>query len=415
MEMFLFIALLSILGYGLCVCFLILLSLESYISKTIVYTRVFVQYLCSLLLITAITACILHFQAEGWRIIGTRSNSVFISDLVVLVFLFSVIVAFNIRFIRIFCQPVYLADSIPNLDQFFLYLRPFETDKTTFERFIRNISWESYGAIAIANPNKVIQNVESDKVYASDEEWKDAVHNCMRKSKFNILHVGNTDGCLWELEQCLDNQIKKTIFVVSTEEGYSVLRSFLEEIDKYTYFPKLPQNGSIAFYLRNPNSLLSWENARISNRKDAERIIKDFISVREELKKEIETREKAIKKPISSLFKDNSFPKSIGMFSWAWISVIGFPFLGRLRPIYFLILLLTTFVAICSSSKIGPWGIYGIAAFIALYGKRMMWLSYQWVGGVAMDKQINFFALISVISFLIAFLLAKWYLLLYPI
>ena len=132
---------------------------------------------------------------------STWNDSSFTTDLMILVFLASILIAYNIRFIRIFCQPVYLVSSIPNIDQYILYLRPFETDNTSFEGFIKYISDKSYKAIAIANPHMVVQNVESDKIYATDEEWKDAVHQCMQKSKFNILHIGNTDGCLWELQR----------------------------------------------------------------------------------------------------------------------------------------------------------------------------------------------------------------------
>lgn len=96
---------------------------------------------------------------------STWNDSSFTTDLMVLVFLASILIAYNIRFIRIFCQPVYLVSSIPNIDQYILYLRPFETDNTSFEGFIKYISDKSYKAIAIANPHMVVQNVESDKIY----------------------------------------------------------------------------------------------------------------------------------------------------------------------------------------------------------------------------------------------------------
>lgn len=73
------------------------------------------------------------------------------------------------------------------------------------------------------------------------------------------------------------------------------------------------------------------------------------------------------------------------------------------------------FYTVLLRTGIGAWIIYGIAAFIAFYGKRMMWLSSQWVGGVAMNRQINFLALIQVISIILAYLLAKLYLSIYPI
>ena len=63
---------------------------------------------------------------------STWNDSSFTTDLMILVFLASILIAYNIRFIRIFCQPVYLVSSIPNIDQYILYLRPFETDNTSF-------------------------------------------------------------------------------------------------------------------------------------------------------------------------------------------------------------------------------------------------------------------------------------------
>lgn len=411
MELFLFIALASIVGYFMCVNYLISLSKESHISKTMIRTRILAQYTCSILLILTITSVLLHFQAEGTHLMSTTNNSSFTTDLIVLVFLASILIAFNIRFIRIFCQPVYLVRSIPKLDQYILYLRPFETDDTSFEGFIKYISNKSYKAIAIANPHMVIQNVESDKIYATDEEWKDAVHQCMQKSKFNILHIGNTDGCLWELQQCMDNHLGKTIFIVSTEEGYSVLKNFIYIQDKHVHFPRLPQDGSIAFFQRTADAISSWNNIIIFNRKNAEELVDRFISTRDELAIEFELRKEAVKKPIIGLFRNHYFPEKLGMYSWAWISVFAFPFVGRLRAIYTAIIMFFMLIA----GFICPWILLGISIFIAFFGKRMIWLSGKWAGGEAISKQINFLAIIQLISLVLAYLLSKWYLYLYPI
>lgn len=415
METFLIFTIASIIGYALCVWYLISLSTESHISKATIHTRIFAQYACSTLLIFAIASALLHFQAAGAHLMSTWNDSSFTTDLMVLVFLASILIAYNIRFIRIFCQPVYLVGSIPNLDQFILYLRPFETDNTSFEGFVKYISDKSYKAIAIANPHMVVQNVESDKIYATDEEWKDAVHQCMQKSKFNILHIGNTDGCLWELQQCMDNQLGKTIFIVSTEEGYSVLQNFIYKLDKHVYFPKLPQDGSIAFFHRTADTMSAWDNFVIYNRQSAEELVDKFVSKRQNLLTEFELREEARKKPLVGLFQNQYFPEKLGMYSWAWLSVLAFPFVGRLRTIYTTILLVLTLIAILSRMVIGPWILWGIGFFIALFGKRMMWLSGKWAGGEAISKQINFLAIIQLISLVLAYFLSKWYLYLHPI
>ena len=164
METFLILTIVSIIGYALCVWYLISLSTESHISKAMIHTRILAQYACSTLLILAIASALLHFQATGVHLMSTWNDSSFTTDLMILVFLASILIAYNIRFIRIFCQPVYLVSSIPNIDQYILYLRPFETDNTSFESFIKYISDKSYKAIAIANPHMVVQNVESDKL-----------------------------------------------------------------------------------------------------------------------------------------------------------------------------------------------------------------------------------------------------------
>ena len=305
-----------------------------------------------------------------------------------------------------------MVDTIPELDQFFLYLRPFDTDRTGFDRYLQEISWESYGSVAIANPHMVIQNRACDTIYATDEEWKDAVIECMKRSKFNILHVGKTDGCLWEFEQCVIKHMDKTIFIVSTEDGYDVLKNFLLEIDKFIYFPQLSSDSVLAFYLKDPTNLLTFDCIILRKKVDARILVHAFISNRKKIKDELDVREKALFRPITSLFKTSSIPKSIGIFSWGWLSPLAFPFVGRLRPIYTIIIFGCSFAGVIF---VQSWIIYLTAAFIAFWGKRMMWLSSQWSGDVAMSKQTNFIALITLISIVISYLFAQLYLSLFPL
>ena len=63
METFLILTIVSIIGYALCVWYLISLSTESHISKAMIHTRILAQYACSTLPILAIVSAILHFQA----------------------------------------------------------------------------------------------------------------------------------------------------------------------------------------------------------------------------------------------------------------------------------------------------------------------------------------------------------------
>lgn len=159
----------------------------------------------------------------------------------------------------------------------------------------------------------------------------------------------------------------------------------------------------------------AWDNFVIYNRQSAEELVDKFVSRRQNLLTEFELREEARKKPLVGLFQNQYFPEKLGMYSWAWLSVLAFPFVGRLRTIYTTILLVLTLIAILSRMVIGPWILWGIGFFIALFGKRMMWLSGKWAGGEAISKQINFLAIIQLISLVLAYFLSKWYLYLHPI
>ena len=46
METFLILTIVSIIGYALCVWYLISLSTESHISKAMIHTRILAQYAC---------------------------------------------------------------------------------------------------------------------------------------------------------------------------------------------------------------------------------------------------------------------------------------------------------------------------------------------------------------------------------
>lgn len=95
METFLILTIASIIGYALCVWYLILLSTESHISKATIHTRIFAQYAYSTLFILAIASALLHFQAAGAHLMSTWNDSSFTTDLMVLVFLACILIAYN--------------------------------------------------------------------------------------------------------------------------------------------------------------------------------------------------------------------------------------------------------------------------------------------------------------------------------
>ena len=79
------------------VWYLISLSTESHISKAMIHTRILAQYACSTLLILAIASALLHFQAAGVHLMSTWNDSSFTTDLMILVFLASILTARILR------------------------------------------------------------------------------------------------------------------------------------------------------------------------------------------------------------------------------------------------------------------------------------------------------------------------------
>ena len=410
--MFLFLAASSVCVYILCVALLYVLSKKEETSRIKVSLHSILQYMCLSLLVLTFISGILYYQESGFgHPIGTHNNIGFITELMTLTFLFVIVLVYNIRILRSFCHPIYTKESIKGLHEFILYLRPFNADNEKLGKKIKFFSDITLPAVSIANPHSVVQNSDSDKIFTDDTEWKSVVSECMDKCVYTIIHIGNTEGCIWELEQCKNELLGKSIFVVSSECAFKVFRSFVQQLDAKIYLPRY-EDGMQVFFLECPGNIYSWKRECLHDKNDVKRIISSFTENRHSITGIIQSRDEAVKSPFKSLFDDRCFPKDYGWFSWAGLSLISFPFMGRLKWQYWITLIP---LAIILGASLGQSGLIVISIIITIFGKRMIWLSSKWSGISVVNNQINLIAITMLVSTALSWGLGNAYLSKHPI
>ena len=136
-------------------------------------------------------------------------------------FFLSMFILLADSFIRRLTSDVYVFSDVKYLDNFCLYLRSFNTDKYKQEKVICRTTRNLFPVYAIGDPNRILQPNGAERFYITDDHWKDAVEDMMKRSKMIILRIGQTDGTLWELHKLIElGYINKTIFVVYSREDY---------------------------------------------------------------------------------------------------------------------------------------------------------------------------------------------------
>lgn len=384
------------------------------ITDDIVSVQVALRYINCTLLIALFCSFLLALQETGVsHPIGTYNNSSFISELGILCFAFSIVVVYNLRILRHISQPILTDYSIYNLDKYILYLRPFKNDNRVYGRIIKRISKKTFGAVSIADPHEIIQNVDGDKIFANDKSWKHAVHAGLEKAKFVILHIGNSNGCIWELQNCMEKHIGKCIFLISSKEDFDLFVNNVNnssDIDILTL--EYLDNSIQAYFLNDPYDINSWKSITLNDKDSTTKLIQSFLINRQILADEIHKWIDIKQHPIANLFNKDAFPEGFTYVSWCGLSMLAYPFIARLNWKFWILYLV---LSILLTSILGAIGIIIVSILLTFLGKRMMYISQNWSGEDTIKSQINFMAIISLISTLIAVLMGWIYLQHYPI
>lgn len=194
-----------------------------------------------------------------------------------------------------------VADEI-NPEQSILYLRPFKADanevhtvkrgghetirRSKFKKFKNSFDNVRYNGetysnfeelicqmlngrgtpVAVGDPNEAAMgsgiSIGAQRVYETDETWKDKVDFFLTHSKMVILYVDFTDGVMWEIRRAIDHYQDKVVFVPKLYNKRDRTLEVLSVIDvlifllgpiyhiKYKTFVFPHLRRGIAYYIR---------------------------------------------------------------------------------------------------------------------------------------------------------------------
>ncbi len=134
---------------------------------------------------------------------------------------------------------LYKSEIEPSIRNCCLFLRPFELEhfslsNTTRYKIYQHISGETCNYLSshiaqvfsIGNPQGMVDHIlHSVSLYASDEDWKKIVASLAEKAHVIVIHVGDTNGCIWELDLCSKQCFfDKVILIVDSPDKMDFLR-----------------------------------------------------------------------------------------------------------------------------------------------------------------------------------------------
>ena len=194
---------------------------------------------------------------------------------------------------QILFEPYYTTDIIDRLDDFCLYLRPFISDnqhnwgwksETLEKKLCGMFNKRIAKCFCIGDPNSAMPTTLSTSgIYASDSEWREAVDKMSEKSKIILLRVMETEGCIWEMNNCINRHLDKTVFLINDGNDFEMLKGFIA--DKKIEIPNvtISNKGFIALYHNGSN----WSIAMLKKDYDIKQFINNYIESHKELNEEI--------------------------------------------------------------------------------------------------------------------------------
>lgn len=283
---------------------------------------------------------------------------------------------------KIFFEPYYTTDVVDKIDDFCLYLRPFVSDAQynwnwMNESLEKVLCGEFNKRIAqcycIGDPNSAIPTTLSTSgIYASDDEWQDAVNTLSVRSKLILLRVMDTEGCRWEIGQCINKHFEKTIFIVDDSMHFNLLKNYIA--DKGIDVPDVTIiNGKsfIALYYCNG----SWCITVLKNKHDIKSLISGYIKLHKELETEIKNRNKIgtiLKAPFKSMKISN---KWVHYLNFCFSNVLWYFTFNRWPKLWISI------IVTCFLFVVIPMALYASlsAEYIFLFVSLLLFLSWMWL------------------------------------
>lgn len=138
---------------------------------------------------------------------------------------------------------LFTSSIISSIDKCCLFLRPFELEALSISdgesknaKVYKDISWNICGYLSehvsqvysIGNPRGMVDLIfNSVSIYARDEDWKNAIAILSKRAQVIVIHVGESNGCIWEIEHCSEQLLfDKVIFIVDEPNKLDFLKRF---------------------------------------------------------------------------------------------------------------------------------------------------------------------------------------------
>lgn len=287
-------------------------------------------------------------------------------------FFFTIAVVLADGFIRQICSRIYTTDIIDELEKYNLYLRSFEDDSSPrSEKMICGEFGRLYETYAIGNPNTVLQPLGVRRIYASDNEWQEAVSRLMEGARIIIMRCAETEGAMWEINRLFSRPelLAKCVWIVDSPQVFGFLTAEFRRHNIPVIAPTLDFDASESYgiVLEPLGAGYRLGGQPLATKADVRKLIDKFMEVNEAVRQEYAAARKMRNLVFVKILSDE-IPKPVRRsLNWGIIS----PAVNwRHWPLWSWLLPLLCFV---SAIWTGPVLLVVYILFMFLFGNRIEW------------------------------------------
>lgn len=287
-------------------------------------------------------------------------------------FFFTIAVVLADGFIRQICSRIYTTDIIDELEKYNLYLRSFEADSSPrSEKMICGEFGRLYETYAIGNPNTVLQPLGVRRIYASDNEWQEAVSRLMEGARIIIMRCAETEGAMWEINRLFSRLelLAKCVWIVDSPQVFGFLTTEFRRHNIPVIAPTLDFDAfeSYGIVLEPLGAGYRLGGQPLATKADVRKLIDKFMEVNEAVRQEYVAARKMRNLVFVKILSDE-IPKPVRRsLNWGIIS----PAVNwRHWPLWSWSLPVLCFV---SAIWTGPVLLVVYILFMFLFGNRIEW------------------------------------------
>lgn len=193
---------------------------------------------------------------------------------------------------KVIFEPYYTSEIVDKIDKLCLYLRPFAMSykengysakgymgisEPVEKLMCGELNKRIAKTYCIGDPNEALPTtLSASGIYATDAEWKDSVSKLSDKSELILIRIMETDGCLWELQNCINRHLQKTIFIVGTQRHVELLNEFIAIRGLKPPKIDIQDKGGLAIYIN--NITMKWEIHNIKSKSNIKQFVKTYIN-----------------------------------------------------------------------------------------------------------------------------------------